>query len=101
LLFGGEAVVPLRPRRTTNIGLEQIIPTEQYSFVQYTRIMDEFYGQQCWCRYAEAFRWWRGGGPPCTTPPVAVGVICTDPMWNRGEVEKEYCSRKIDFETSI
>ncbi len=34
-------------------------PLEQYSFARYTRILNEFYGQQCWCRYAEVFRWWR------------------------------------------
>ncbi len=34
-------------------------PLEQYSFARYTRIINEFYAQQCWCRYAEAFRWWR------------------------------------------
>jgi LmbE family N-acetylglucosaminyl deacetylase len=34
-------------------------PLEQYSLFRLTRVMDEFYGLQCWCRYAEAFRWWR------------------------------------------
>jgi LmbE family N-acetylglucosaminyl deacetylase len=34
-------------------------PLDQYSFARLTRIPDEFYRQQCWCRYAEAFRWWR------------------------------------------
>lgn len=34
-------------------------PLEQYSFARMSRIVDEFYGQQCWCRYAEVFRWWR------------------------------------------
>ncbi len=34
-------------------------PLDQYSFARLARIVDEFYGQQCWCRYAEGFRWWR------------------------------------------
>lgn len=34
-------------------------PLDQYSFAHFTRIVDEFYGQQCWCRYAEGFSWWR------------------------------------------
>jgi LmbE family N-acetylglucosaminyl deacetylase len=34
-------------------------PLDQYSFARFTRIVDEFYGQQCWCRYAEGFAWWR------------------------------------------
>jgi LmbE family N-acetylglucosaminyl deacetylase len=34
-------------------------PLDQYSFARMARIVDEFYGQQCWVRYAEVFRWWR------------------------------------------
>jgi N-acetylglucosamine malate deacetylase 1 len=34
-------------------------PLDQYAFARLTRIMDEFFGLQCWVRYAEAFRWWR------------------------------------------
>ena len=34
-------------------------PLDQYFFARLTRVTDEFYGLQCWCRYAEAFRWWR------------------------------------------
>jgi LmbE family N-acetylglucosaminyl deacetylase len=34
-------------------------PLDQYSLMRLTRVMDEFYGLACWCRYAEAFRWWR------------------------------------------
>jgi hypothetical protein len=34
-------------------------PLDQYSLYRLTRIMDEYYGLHCWCRYAEAFRWWR------------------------------------------
>ncbi len=34
-------------------------PLEQHSFTRLVRVVDEFYGLQCWCRYAEAFRWWR------------------------------------------
>jgi LmbE family N-acetylglucosaminyl deacetylase len=34
-------------------------PLEQYSFHRLTRVLDEFFGLQCWCRYAEAFRWWK------------------------------------------
>jgi LmbE family N-acetylglucosaminyl deacetylase len=34
-------------------------PHEQYYFARLARVVDEFYGLQCWCRYAEAFRWWR------------------------------------------
>jgi LmbE family N-acetylglucosaminyl deacetylase len=34
-------------------------PLDQYYFARLTRVVDEFYGLQCWCRYAEAFRWWR------------------------------------------
>ncbi len=34
-------------------------PFDQYSFYRLTRIVDEFYGQQCGCHYAEGFRWWR------------------------------------------
>jgi N-acetylglucosamine malate deacetylase 1 len=36
-------------------------PLERFSFTRLTRVVDEFYGIQCWCRYAEAFRWWRAG----------------------------------------
>jgi LmbE family N-acetylglucosaminyl deacetylase len=34
-------------------------PLEQYAFYRLCRVVDEFYGQQCWCRCAEGFRWWR------------------------------------------
>lgn len=34
-------------------------PLDQYYLARLTRVVDEFYGNQCWCRYAEAFRWWR------------------------------------------
>ena len=34
-------------------------PLEQYSFAHMARVMDEFYGLHCWCRYAEGFRWWK------------------------------------------
>ncbi len=33
-------------------------PLEQYSFYRLARVMDEFYGLACWCKYAEGFRWW-------------------------------------------
>ena len=42
---------------TESVPLQE--PLDQYSFARMARITDEFYGQQCWCRYAEAFRWWR------------------------------------------
>jgi hypothetical protein len=31
---------------------------DRYSLYRLTRVMDEFYGLACWCKYAEAFRWW-------------------------------------------
>lgn len=34
-------------------------PLDQYSLVRLTRVMDEFFGLQCWTRYAEAYRWWK------------------------------------------
>ena len=34
-------------------------PYDQYSLARLTRVVDEFYGLQVWCRYAEAFKWWR------------------------------------------
>ncbi len=34
-------------------------PLDEYGLYRYTRIMDEYYGQCCSVRYAEAFRWWR------------------------------------------
>ena len=34
-------------------------PLDQYYLYRLTRVMDEFYGLACWCKYAEAFRWWR------------------------------------------
>jgi LmbE family N-acetylglucosaminyl deacetylase len=34
-------------------------PYDQYYHARMTRVVDEFYGAQCWSRYAEAFRWWR------------------------------------------
>lgn len=34
-------------------------PLDQYYFARLTRVVDEFYGLQSWCKYAEAFRWWR------------------------------------------
>lgn len=34
------------------------VPLDQYYFARLTRVVDEFYGLHCWCRYAEAFRWW-------------------------------------------
>lgn len=33
-------------------------PYDQYYLYRLARVMDEFYGLACWCRYAEAFRWW-------------------------------------------
>jgi LmbE family N-acetylglucosaminyl deacetylase len=33
-------------------------PLDQYYLYRLTRVMDEFYGLACWCKYAEAFRWW-------------------------------------------
>jgi LmbE family N-acetylglucosaminyl deacetylase len=34
-------------------------PLDQYFLFRLNRILGEFYGLQCWCRFAEAFRWWR------------------------------------------
>ncbi len=34
-------------------------PLDQYYLARLARVVDEFYGLQCWTRYAEAFRWWR------------------------------------------
>jgi hypothetical protein len=34
-------------------------PLEQYSFYRLARVADEFYGMQCWKKYAESFRWWK------------------------------------------
>ncbi len=34
-------------------------PYDQYSFYRLARVVDEFYGLQCWVRYAEAFCWWK------------------------------------------
>lgn len=30
-------------------------PYDQYSFYRLARVVDEFYGLQCWVRYAEVF----------------------------------------------
>lgn len=40
-------------------GLELEEPLEQYSFYRLMRVVDEFYGLQCWKKFAEAFRWWK------------------------------------------
>lgn len=34
-------------------------PLDQYYLARLTRVVDEFYGLQCWTRCAEVFRWWR------------------------------------------
>jgi len=34
-------------------------PLEQYSFYRLARVVDKFYGMQCWKKYAETFRWWK------------------------------------------
>lgn len=34
-------------------------PLDQYSFYRLARVVDEFYGLQCWVRYAESFCWWK------------------------------------------
>lgn len=34
-------------------------PLDRYSFYRLCKVVDEFYGLQCWTRYAETFRWWK------------------------------------------
>ncbi|MEN4041077.1 MAG: PIG-L deacetylase family protein [Anaerolineaceae bacterium] len=39
--------------------LELEEPLEQHSFYRLMRVVDEFYGLQCWKKFAETFRWWK------------------------------------------